>query len=86
MPIVHNCAAVPKVIGVALPTFERGEEWFGRQPSDVQRKMMGPETWQAWQRGEFAFADLGRQTPNATWGPSVRPATASELGIAAQAA
>ena len=79
MPIVHNCAAVPIASGAPSLVFERGEEWFGRQPSDVQRKMMGAEKWQAWQRGEFAFADLGRQTPNATWGPSVRPATLREL-------
>ena len=83
MPIVHNCAAVPKVTGVDLPTFERGEAWFERQPSDVQRKMMGPEAWQAWQRGEFAFGDLARVTHNETWGDGVRVANLGELGIRA---
>jgi len=81
-----RCAAAPIASGAPPLVFERGEEWFGRQPGDMQRKMMGAETWQAWQRGEFAFADLGRQTPNATWGASVRPATLGELGIEAQAA
>lgn len=81
-----RCAAVPKVTGLGLVEFEKGEQWFSRQPADAQQQMMGANVWQAWQRGEFGFADLGRQTPNETWGPSVRVATQGELGIAAQTA
>lgn len=51
-----RCSMLPVVDGFPRPTFEGGEAWFRRQPGSVQKRMMGPGRYQAWQNGRFRFS------------------------------
>lgn len=74
-----RCSTIPKVVGIPLASFTRGDQWFRQQPEAVQIKMMGAEKHKAWKGHRFKFADLARMTHNATWGDGVRVATLGEL-------
>lgn len=86
--VVHNCAPLPKTIsykdlGINLPdpvgTFPQGEKWFKAQPQSVQRKMMGPGKFEAYQSGKFKFADLSAPYQDDVYGELLREATLKEL-------
>jgi len=78
-----RCAMVPKVVGMRLPQFERGVDWFRAQAPADQLKMMGPGVFAAWQEKKFDFGQLAVRTTSDVWGDGVRPANLAELGIAA---
>lgn len=54
----HNglCAMLPLVD--KNPITQLGEAWFVSQSPAVQRQMMGPGKYEAWQSGKFAFSAL----------------------------
>lgn len=74
-----RCSTIPKVAGIPLAAFQKGDAWFRQQPEAVQRQMMGAEKHKAWKGHRFAFKDLAHTTHNATWGDGVRVATLGEL-------
>lgn len=55
----HNglCCMLPYV-GYRNPIKESGEAWFSRQSTAIQRQMMGPGRYEAWQAGKFSFDQL----------------------------
>ena len=40
------------------PVVPSGETWFRAQPAVLQRRMMGPGKWAAWNAGKFDFSQL----------------------------
>jgi hypothetical protein len=56
--------AEPPVV-LAEPT---GEDWFRAQPEANQKAVLGPGKYAAWQKGEFPFAQLSRETTDPVWG------------------
>jgi hypothetical protein len=68
--VVHNCALIPCVTGVARPDWESGESWFTNLSQDQQRRMMGASKYNAWRAGKFSLSDLVKMTHDPTWGAS----------------
>lgn len=64
--------------GQDLP-IQTGIEWFNRQPADVQRAIMGPEFYDAYQRGLFELKSVPRPYMNPIFGVMTRKATLAEL-------
>jgi hypothetical protein len=66
--VTHNCTPMPHTKSYAelgfpdildlRPVVEKGEVWFGKQPSGVQRLLMGPGKLSAWKAGQFDFSQL----------------------------
>jgi len=50
------------------PTVELGTDWFTRQAPSVQRAMMGPAKFNAWQAGEFDLDAVVARHYDPTWG------------------
>jgi len=83
-----RCGMVPETIGyrdigLDVPEDSRqrelGPEWFKRQPVTVQRNMMGPKTFDAWQGGQFEIEDMAKVTVDPVWGASATQKPLKEL-------
>ena len=79
-----RCIAVPNTITYrdlgfdmdAEPlTVGSGEDWFKLQPELVQRQMMGPAKWDAWQAGKFNLDSLITLSPDPVYGEMVTEAS-----------
>lgn len=68
----HNgrCVMLPIVFGQedAEVIREKGVDWFAKQPEEVQRRMMGPEYYQAYQGGAFSLSELAKQHEDEVYG------------------
>jgi len=88
-----RCVAIPDTVSFAdlgfqgidevVPELESGEDWFARQPESVQRDMMGPSKFEAWQDGAVSLSDLAVRREDPDWGGMVTEASLKELGVAA---
>lgn len=75
-----RCAMIPVVKGFDRIIEEgSGEAWFNEQPESVQRDMLGPGKFQAWQDGKFDFADLSKIVDDPVYGQMRQEATLKEL-------
>jgi SPP1 gp7 family putative phage head morphogenesis protein len=74
-----RCTMVPTVRGLPPVPYETGETWFNRQSETVQRDILGPGRYEAWQAGRFAFADLASVRENDVWGASAQVTPLREL-------
>jgi len=56
----HNgrCARVPLVQGFGNPVEQTGVDWFEQQDQDLQRHLMGPGKYKAWQEGRISLGQL----------------------------
>ena len=70
---------MPVVIGVGAPQWETGEEWFRKQPVDVQQRILGPGRYDAWQDGQFQLDELITKRSNSVWGDSLVPTPLKDL-------
>ena len=75
-----RCSTIPIVDGAPIPEFEKGEDWFLRQPEDIQRKILGPGKYDAWQQG-VPLSDMVRHVDNDIWGGAFVPARLGDLEI-----
>lgn len=75
-----RCSTIPVVDGAPRPQFETGEDWFLRQPEDIQRKILGPGKYDAWQRG-VPLKNMSRHVDNDIWGGAFVPARLGDLEI-----
>lgn len=75
-----HCIPVPNTItyrdlgldvDVEPLTVGSGEDWFRAQPELVQRQMMGPAKFDAWQAGKFDFDSLITLSPDPVYGEMV---------------
>jgi SPP1 gp7 family putative phage head morphogenesis protein len=66
-----RCTLVPVVKGRPAPEWETGRTWFERQPADVQRGILGPAAFEAWQAGAIRLEDLVERHEHPVWGGSL---------------
>lgn len=81
-PLDHHqgrCARVPRTktwaelgfdVPEARPTIETGRDWFNRQPEAVQRSVLGPKRFEAWQAGDYPPNAWSVRKSTAGWRPS----------------
>lgn len=74
-----RCTLVPVVIGADAPEWETGQEWFLRQPEDVQRQILGPGRLDAYQDGQFKLDDLVTERKSSVWGDALVPTPLKDL-------
>ena len=74
-----RCAAVPVLNREAPVGFETGQAWFRRQNEEVQRRMLGPNRYELWQRGEVTLDDLVTRRWDDTWGGTLTPTPLRQL-------
>lgn len=79
-PLDHHqgrCARVPRTktweelgftdIPEAVPPIESGRDWFNRQPENVQREVLGPKRFEAWQAGDYPPEAWSVRKPTDGW-------------------
>ncbi|HKX31491.1 MAG TPA: minor capsid protein [Blastocatellia bacterium] len=65
-----RCTLVPKLIGQPSP-IEKGEDWFARQPEDVQREVFDNKSaYAAYKSGQLRLKDFVGLERSAQWGDS----------------
>lgn len=74
-----RCSFVPVVRGAPMITWTEGREWFLGQPESVQREMLGPQRWAAWQADRFDLSQLVARRDDAIWGPQIRVTRVKDL-------
>ena len=69
MPLVK-----PELVpGAPQPVVESGPEWLARQPEGVQRSVLGPRRFEAWQAGDYPVSRWATRRENPDWRPSYSP-------------
>jgi hypothetical protein len=78
----YNCRCAPIPIVKGFPSVLEegsGEQWFRDQPESVQKEMLGPGKYSAWQNGQFNFSDLGIRREDEVYGEMWNEKTLAEL-------
>lgn len=73
-----RCAAVP-ITEYSDPPGETGEEWFAKQPEELQRKVLGPSKLDLYKTGRMKLSDLVEKTNHPRWGPGLTEASLTTL-------
>ena len=69
MPLVK-----PELVpGAPKPTIESGPEWLARQPEGVQRSVLGPRRFEAWQDGDYPVSRWAVRRESPDWRASYAP-------------
>ena len=69
MPLVK-----PELVpGAPTPTIESGPEWLSRQPEGVQRSVLGPRRFEAWQDGGYPVSRWAVRRESPDWRASYAP-------------
>lgn len=70
-----RCRAAPVLKDARNPTITPGPERLAAASEDVQRRVLGPARFAAYQDGALSLADLSVRQQSAAWGPhvAVRP-------------
>ena len=69
MPLVK-----PELVpGAPTPTIESGPEWLERQPEGVQRSVLGPRRFEAWQDGAYPVSRWAVRRESPDWRASYAP-------------
>ena len=69
MPLVK-----PELVpGAPTPTIESGPEWLARQPEGVQRSVLGPRRFAAWQDGDYPVSRWAVRRESPDWRASYTP-------------
>ena len=55
------------------PVIESGPEWLARQPEGVQRSVLGPRRFEAWQDGNYPASRWAVRRESEAWRPSYGP-------------
>jgi SPP1 gp7 family putative phage head morphogenesis protein len=74
-----RCQMVPIPQGRRPRQRATGEDWLRRQRPDVQRAIMGPGKWEAWQAGTVRVSDMAVMHDDPLWGLTVREPSLREL-------
>lgn len=74
-----RCTLVPIVIGADVPKWETGKKWFGKQPPEVQARILGMGRFEAWQDGQFKLDQLVTKKTSRVWGDALVPAPLKDL-------
>jgi len=86
--IAGRCVMIPEVkslaeyglgqVGYDLKEGD-GERWFNEQPEKMQKGMMGPGKYEAWQANKFKFSALSTAKQSKVWGRMFVETTLGEL-------
>ena len=69
MPLVK-----PELVpGAPKPVIESGPEWLSRQPEGVQRSVLGPRRFEAWQDGDYPVSRWAVRRESPDWRASYAP-------------
>ena len=69
MPLVK-----PELVpGAPKPVIESGPEWLARQPEGVQRSVLGPRRFEAWQDGDYPVSRWAVRRESPDWRASYAP-------------
>ena len=69
MPLVK-----PELVpGAPTPAIESGPEWLARQPEGVQRSVLGPRRFEAWQDGDYPVSRWAVRRESPDWRASYAP-------------
>ena len=69
MPLVK-----PELVpGAPNPVIESGPEWLARQPEGVQRSVLGPRRFEAWQDGDYPVSRWAVRRESPHWRASYAP-------------
>lgn len=68
-----RCTTLPVVDGFKPVEWEKGPDWFKKQPPAIQRKMLGNGVFDAWKRGDIELEQTVSVRQDPTWGDSLRP-------------
>jgi SPP1 gp7 family putative phage head morphogenesis protein len=63
-----RCVMVPVTILDPNPDRQSGEDWFNQQDEAMQKSILGPGKYEAWQSGQFEFSQLAQHTPDVAFG------------------
>jgi hypothetical protein len=74
-----RCTAVPMVRDMPEVKWLSGEAWFRQQERATQLSILGKGRLDAYEAGQFKFADLVVHRQDATWGGSIVPRGLKEL-------
>jgi hypothetical protein len=66
-------------VGRKPPEWTKGPEWFATQPAATQRAILGPQRFDAYLNGDFAFSDLATVQTGGQWGGTIQVTPLSEL-------
>ena len=80
-PLDHpqgRCSRMPLVTpelvpGAPKPVIESGPEWLSRQPEGVQRSVLGPRRFEAWQDGDYPVSRWAVRRESPDWRASYAP-------------
>lgn len=67
-----KCQAVPEVIGVGAPSWEKGADWFKGLTPEQQREKLGNELYDKWQKDGFDLSGLVSKSHSEEWGDAPR--------------
>jgi hypothetical protein len=65
-----KCQAVPIVIGVGSPKWEKGSDWFLNLDPEQQKERMGEELFARWKEEGFDLSSLVSKRHSDEWGDS----------------
>lgn len=68
-----RCTTIPVVDGFKPVEWEKGIDWFRKQPPRHQRRTLGNGVFDAWQRGEIELEQTVSVRQDPTWGDSLQP-------------
>lgn len=68
-----RCTTIPVVDGFKPAEWEKGPDWFKKQPPAIQRKMLGNGVFDAWKRGDIELEQTVSVRQDPTWGDSLQP-------------
>ncbi len=74
-----RCTSVPVVDGLKPVEWEKGKDWFTKQPEAAQRKMLGPGKFNGWKDGRFALDEIIAVREDPTWGESLQVKSLRDL-------
>lgn len=76
-----RCTSIPVFEGEedATVPWKTGKDWFLEQDPAMQRDILGPGKFQAWQDGKIALDDLGQHTHSDKWGGGIKTASLKDL-------
>ena len=66
-----RCTSIPGIKGDPSPFTETGQEWFDKQPADVQQAVFSNQAaWKAYSSGQAQLTDFVGKRVNPVWGDS----------------
>lgn len=74
-----RCTTIPVVKGFKPVEWEKGKDWFIKQPPAVQRKMLGNGIYDLWNRKIIQLEDTVKVKQDPIWGDSLQPNSLKDI-------